>query len=149
MSEPQEPKNKVVSGTIIIHVRNTQLAACLISIGVALRNDPPYTVKELPNGERVTTWNFEPKSRDGIHLTQELIKAWVHEPKWSEEHPTHPFTFALHALKNYRQMVEHIHSQKPWVAYLSETGVHTIWVIKGSEREQTCIDLGLERIAGG
>lgn len=148
MTQPiADAKNFIENGTHIVHVRNTQLAACLVAVGIHLRKDPPYTIREEPSGEQITTWNFEPESPDGIFKTRELVRAWTLEPKWSEENPTHPFTFAMHAIKNYKQMVDHIITQRPRVAYASDTGKHNIWCMKGSKREQACIDMGLRRIS--
>jgi hypothetical protein len=141
----QDGAGDVRQGSLIVYVRNTQLAACLVAIGVRLRKDPPYTKKEMGNGDVVTTWNFEAKTPDGGINTLDMLKAWKDDVAFGEKNPTHPFTFAMHAVKNYRQMVEHVHNQQPWVAYVSETGMHTIWVIKDSAKARECVALGLSR----
>ena len=141
----REGAGDIRQGSLVVYVRNTQLAACLVSIGVKLRKDPPYTKKEMAGGDTVTTWNFEAKSSCGGINTLDMLKAWKDDVAFGEKYPTHPFTFAMHAVKNYRQMVEHVHHQSPWVAYMSETGVHTIWVIKDSSKDKECVSLGLSR----
>jgi len=150
MQENTEPRKlpegyAIEKGTTIIYVRNTQLAACLGAVGIPFRLDPPYTIREKEDGERITTWNFEPQSADGTLNTLELVKVWPEHVKFAEEHPLHPFTFAMIALKNYRQMVDHCINQKPFISYKSMTGEHIVWVIKDSKKDEECKELGLER----
>lgn len=145
MTQKKIQSAKALENQLIVKVRNTQLAAALIAVGVQLRTDPPYTVHLDDRDNRITTWLFEDKSADGVYNTSELIKAWQDDVEFGEENPTHPFTFAMHAMKNYKKLVDHVKHQKPFVGYLSVTGIHTIWVVKGSKKEQECIRMGLKR----
>lgn len=135
----------IKQGDSIVYVRNTQLAAALYTIGIPLRKDPPYTKSKRVDDSLMTTWHFHPKDSEGLYDTVELMEAWKDDVEFIRNNPTHPFTYTMLSIKNYKQFVDHVHRQKPWVSYKFKNGKKTMWVIEGSEKEQGCIEKGMTR----
>ena len=131
--------------TQIIQVRDTKLAAALLTVGLPLRKDPPYFKKENADGSTYLVWNFETKTKDGMFTAVELIKAWNKEEEFVEANQNHPFSMAAQAIRNYRKMVEHTHNQKPFVSYKYQNSKQIAWVVKGSDEEENCIERGMVR----
>lgn len=136
----------ISKGDFIHHVRNTELAAALASIGVPLRKDPPYCQVELANGQRITTFNFEPYTKDRTLRTADLIKAWKQDLAFIQKYPQHPFTFAMAAVKNLDRFREHLKEDKPWVVYRPPAGQSRYLVKPGSKKETALIREGFKRL---
>ena len=129
--------DEVTAGTQIIHVRNTQLAAALLSVGVPLRRDPPYRRVRKANGAEIVTYNFFPCSPDGSISAVECIKAWHKDLDFIKANPQHPFTFAMCAVKNLHDFNEHhrVKDPEPFIAFRlpaeeSPLGVTSILTVK-------------------
>lgn len=142
---PVEIHSELTQGTVIYQVQNLDLACCLLSVGIPLRTDPPYVHAEMKDGREILVWNFREQNPEGDMKTQDLIAAFSQDMKWIDEHPDHPFTFAMCALKNRAKLLEHIQSSTPWVAFKGR-GRGMLLVKKGSNKEARCVTKGMTRI---
>ncbi len=140
------PENKIVRGGSITLVKNVDLASCLVAIGIPLREDPPYTYKELANGEQVWSFHFEEQDVDGQIKTSDMIKAFRNKEKFIEENPRHVMTFAMCALINRKDILDHMkkHKDKPLLGF--KKGKSTLWATKGSLKHAKYVKLGLKQI---
>lgn len=140
-----EGQNKISDGTAVIRVTNLDLAICLQSVGVDLRKDPPYTHVRLKNGEDKWVFNFNPKDRDGVYNTVDLVNAFREDAKWVQENPRHPFTFALCALRNKEIFMRHMKKSVPYVAFKAPSGA-TLYVVEGSRKHKNALAKGMIQI---
>tara|TARA_R110002153_G_scaffold84197_2_gene211029 strand:+ start:17946 stop:18353 length:408 start_codon:yes stop_codon:yes gene_type:complete len=133
------------SGTNIVQVSNTDLAVCLASVGVKLREDPPYT--HLVRGEE-TYWvfNFEATDVSGTLDTKKMCEAFSQDAKWMTDHPQHPFTFAMVALKNFRTFRDFMETSKPYVSFKAPNGASVLHVVQDSKKHARCIEKGMVQI---
>jgi len=130
-------------GTEIVHVRNLELAVCLVSVGVPLRKDPPYTHVRLSNGEDKWTFNFHPRSSDKTYNTIDLCSAFSQDMKWIAQNPQHPFTFAMVAVKNLDIFKAHMVRHVPYVAFSASGGAATLYVRENSRKHERCVAKGM------
>jgi hypothetical protein len=137
--------NEITDGTAVIHIRNLDLAICLLSVGVALRKDPPYTHHKLKNGAHQWTFNFEPKDSDGQFLTMDLVEAFKQDMKFIEENPVHPMTFAMCALKNRELFKKHMSKSVPYVSFRAQGGA-TLFVKEGSRKHRNAVAKGMVQV---
>lgn len=137
--------NQMVNGSAVIHVRNLDLAACLLSVGVALRKDPPYTHLKLENGEHQWTFNFEPKDMDGKLNTMTMVAAFKEDLKFIEDNPLHPFTFAMCALKNRQQLKQWAVKSTPFVSFKASGGA-VLYVLEGSKKHRNAVAKGMIQV---
>jgi len=142
MSEGKKDINEVHNGTSVIHVRNLDLAVCLLSVGVLLRKDPPYVHHKLSNGEHQWTFNFEPFDSDNQFRTMELVDAYKADAKFVKENPVHPMTFAMCAVKNLSSFKIHMAKSVPFVSFRVQGGA-TLYVLEGSKKHRNCVDKGM------
>ena len=140
---PKEEEEESISGARVIPVKNLELAVCLVSVGVPLRKDPPYTHFKLANGQEEWTFMFEESTSDGVFATVDLIKAFSEDMKWVEEHPEHPFTFAMAAVKNLNTFKAHISRSVPYVAFQAQQGKATLYVKEGGRKYERCLQKGM------
>lgn len=143
--ENQFDVNEVKDGTAVVHVRNLDLAVCLLSVGVPLRKDPPYTHLRLKNGEDQWTFNFDTTDSDGQFNTSDLIAAFKEDMKFIDENPVHPFTFAMCALKNLDSFKRHMLQSVPYVGFRAQGGA-TLFVKEGSKKYRNCKAKGMVQI---
>jgi len=144
--QPGHDNQHIAKDSLVIHVTNIDLAICLISVGIPLRDDPPFTHIRLLNGEERFIFNFHSASEDGTENTGKLIQAFREDAKFISENPTHPFTFAMCALKNRERFREVLSKSKPWVAFRnSRGGKANLLVVEGSRKHQQCIRKGMVR----
>jgi hypothetical protein len=129
-------------------VSDKRLAAALIAVGCHLRKDPPYVMVEYADGSRRTTFNFLPTDADGVLRTEDLIKAWGEDLTFLDANPHHPFTFAMCALRNYQQILEHLTKDVPYVQFHAKyQGRQAILMVKkGSRKEEAARKRGLQQI---
>lgn len=137
--------NEVQQGTAVIHVRNLDLAVCLLSVGVLLRKDPPYTHLKLRNGEHQWVFNFNPTDSDGQFKTMDLVKSFSEDMKFISEKPNHPLTFAMCAVKNRASFKEHMAKDVPFVAFKGR-GPAILYVKEGSKKHKNCIAKGMTQV---
>ena len=140
--------SELKAGTEICFVSDTRLAAALVSVGVPLRKDPPYVQVKRANGALQTVFHFYPTDEQGQLKTVELIKAWSQDIRFIEANPLHPFTFAMCALRNYQQILEHLATDKPWVQFEGKQDGKkvTLLVKEGSPKHKAATSKGLKQI---
>lgn len=140
----------ITATTSIVHVKDSKLAAALITVGVPLRKDPPYTHVLLKNGHEEFTYNFHLSTPDGEFLTRDLVKAWSEDVAFLASNPRHPFAYAMLAVKNYAQILAHQHIDRPFVAFNAtdeESGEPcTLLVQKDTRKHKAAIEAGFTQI---
>ena len=141
-----EGHNSIGKGTVIIHVRNTELAVCLLAVGILLREDPPYTHKKLRSGIREVTFNFKPHNADGDMDTQTLIDGYREREKFISENPTHPFTFAMCSVHNLYSFRDHFAKDIPYVGFQAKDGRSILYVKEGSRKHRLQIEKGSTQV---
>jgi len=136
------------SGTEVVHVRDKKLAACLLAVGIRLRKDPPYVYTRTKNGKEAVIFNFLPQDDEGELRTAEMIKAWNQDVKFIEENPFHPFTFAMCALRNYRDIIDHLQRDTPYLAFSTQRKGEpaTLLVKPGSKRHKAALQRGYKQL---
>lgn len=134
--------------TAIYQVKDKRLAACLLAVGIRLRKDPPYLQVKTPDGVIHTTFNFLPSCDEGLLKTGDLIKAWSRDLDYISENPMHPFTFAMCAIRNYQDILEHLKNDVPYVAFsaTADGKKATLLVKEGSRKHKAAEDRGMKRI---
>ncbi len=144
---PKQSKDKpLTKGDSVCIVRNTALAAVMVAVGIPLRTDPPYIVKRLQNGSDLVSWLFHEKTPDGSISFRDCNEAWHNQEMFAERYPTHPITFAMHTILNYRQMVDCVKdTQCKFIGYLTPDRTKTIWVVDGCEKHHKIKAMGWER----
>lgn len=154
-------KSSLKRGQMIYNVRDHGLAVCLFSVGIPMREDPPYISVDVGTEESprvITTYNFMPCSEDGALDTGKLIKAWTKDldflaevKEWDdrgEEHPMHSFSVAMAAWKNAWKFLDHHKNDTPYVAYITKRkgrAAHML-VKKGSRKDRAAQKRGLRRV---
>ena len=144
VNQSEQPSTSLEKGSVVYQVQNVDLACCLLSLGVPLREDPPYTHAEMADGRKILVWNFQNQNVEGDLATADLVKAFSQDMKFVDENPDHPFTFAMCALKNRQKLMDHIKDSTPWVAFKGR-GRGLLLVKKGSKKEARCIAKGMKR----
>jgi len=140
-----EELTNVKQGTEIVLVKNLDLAVCLVSVGVRLRSDPPYSAVKTEAGVVSVTYNFHSRSACGTYLTMDLCKAFSEDMKWIAAHPSHPFTFAMVAVKNLESFKESLARAVPFVSFRA-SGAAVLYVKEGSEKHRRCVAKGMTQI---
>lgn len=143
---PARAKDEIIGQrTAIQRVTDLDLAIALMSAGVPLRTDPPFTAHKLTNGHTAWVFNFHLKTADGKDKTEDLIEAYRNSDKFIAENPGHVFTGAICALKNRAKMMEIMKRVKPWVAYSPPGGGPAVLCLEGSQRQARYIKKGWKR----
>lgn len=132
-------EGSIQNGTTIIQVRNLDLAVALLSVGVPLREDPPYTHVKFKDGTVRWTFHFEPTDVDGVYKTSDLINAFNEDMKWIEANPRHPFTFCMVAVKNLEAFKSHMLHDVPYLAFKAQGGRAVMYVKEGSKKHKNCV----------
>lgn len=142
-------------GTAICHVRNTLLAAGLLSMGIPLRDDPAFTHIKNKAGREIFTYNFHPGDPLGRFNTSQLIGWWRRDLDFiaSEErkesadpsYVIHPWARVLTALQNYKELLEGQAVNIPWIpfGYMSSQGPMQLLVKEGTRKHQAALKRGL------
>ena len=141
-----EVQPTIGQGTVIWKVSNTDLACCLVAVGIKLRKDPPYTHVKRSDGTEQWTFLFEAQTEDGVLKTGDMIQAFTQDMKWIENKPDHPFTFAMCAVKNVHQFHEHMQNDVPFVGFRSKSGRAIMYVKENSRKHRRAIDKGMIQI---
>jgi hypothetical protein len=135
----------ISDNTSVVRVTNLDLAVALFSVGVPLREDPPFTAARLKSGEIRWVFNFFPTTSDGKKKTMDLVKAYKESDKYIADNPVDIFTGALCALRNRAIFIERLGRVKPWVSFRSPSGQSTVQCIEGSKRHENYIRKGWVR----
>jgi hypothetical protein len=138
-------RGAISSNTSIVRVTDFDLAVALFSVGVPLREDPPYTAARLKNGEVRWVFNFFSHTSDKKKKTMDLVSGYAQSDKYIAENPVDIFTGAMCALRNRSIFVERLAKVKPWVAFRSPTGQSTVQCIEGSKRHENYLKKGWVR----
>jgi hypothetical protein len=80
--------------------------------------------------------------------TAELIKAWGQDLDFIKANPLHPFTFAMCAIRNYQQILEHLKNDTPFVQFKGHQDgreVHLL-VKEGSPKHEAAKRKGLQQV---
>ena len=142
--QPRPAVNQIGEGTVVHQIKNLDLAIALISIGVPMRKDPPYTAVRMTDDTIDWTFNFEAQDSDGQFTTAELVDAFRQDMKFIEENPVHPMTFVMCALKNRHSFLDHMARARPYVPFKYDGGA-TMYVVEGSKKHQNMIAHGYEQ----
>jgi hypothetical protein len=142
-------KSDITKGTMIFHVKNLDLAVCLISIGIPLRKDPPYTHIRLLDGTSDWTFHFESCDAQKQLKTSDMIKAFKADMEWIAKNPIHPMTFAMCSVKNRESFLSHMARDVPFVGYKSPGGTAVLYVKEGSQKQANCEAKGMKRVNPG
>ena len=138
----------VGKGTAVVQVADKTLAACLLAVGIRLRKDPPYLSVRKSDGKVTTVFNFLPSCDEGKLKTTEMIAAWKKDLQFIKDFPMHPFTFAMCAIRNYQDILEHVSHDTPFVAFKARSNGKpaTLLVKEGSKKHEAAVKRGLVRI---
>lgn len=150
--EPDLGQEEMGGRTMVIQVTDERLAVCLFSVGIPLREDPPYVSVDMgpPGKPNIrTVYHFEPATPDGKTKTSDLVRAWSKDLEFIEKNPLHPFTIAMCVMKNMREFREHHQERgKPMVAFRAQ--VDGKWmnqlVVRGSRKHQAALKRGLKQV---
>jgi len=145
---PPNYDSEVTRGTAIVNVSDKRLAACLIAVGIRLRKDPPYTRVRRLDGSIHTTFHFLPACDEGELKTADMVRAWGQDLDFIDKNPLHPFTFAMCAIRNYQQILEHMKKAKPYVAFrVKRNGKPaTLLVKEGSKKYEAAKKRGYRQV---
>jgi hypothetical protein len=143
--EKAKSPGAISNNTAIVRVTDLDLAVALFSVGVPLRQDPPYTAARLKSGEIRWVFNFFPTTSDKKKKTMDLVRAYAESDKYIAEHPVDIFTGAMCALRNKSMFIERLAKVRPWISFRSPTGQSTIQCIEGSKRHENYIKKGWVR----
>jgi hypothetical protein len=138
-------------GDTVVVVRDSLLAAAMIAAGIELRHDPAYLFVKLENGHEQWSFNFKPCDKDNDVQAKDCIEGWKEYLNWVKHNPTHPFAFAMCAVRNYIAIREHQQTARPFHAYRmppEEEGQEppTLLVMANSEKERLAIEKGYQRL---
>jgi hypothetical protein len=145
----QKRKTEIAKGTVIYHVKNLDLAVCLLSIGIPMRKDPPYTHVRLTDGTSDWTFHFGHQDGQGQLKTGDMIKAFAMDMEWIHKNPMHPMTFAMCAVKNLDSFKAHMARDVPYVGFKSPGGIAVLYVKEGSQKHKNCVSKGMVRVNPG
>ena len=141
-NEPQTQE-----GDVIWRVANTELAVCLLSVGIPLRTDlNSYVHTKLKDGTDQWIFLFGAEDRDGVLKTGDLIHGFTEDMKWIKEHPDNPFTYAMCAVKNLYAFKQHMRRDVPFVGFRSPAGKSVMWVKDGSRKYRNCVTKGMVQV---
>lgn len=137
----------VGSGDFIVRVTDFDLAVCLISVGVSLRTDPPYTHSKLKNGQHRWVWNFNTMTSDGKAKTVDLIKQYNQGLRYINDAGKGDTALAgaIAALQNRTLLVSHMRKSKPWIGFRHPGGSAVMLVIEGSKKAANARQRGMVR----
>lgn len=149
-SDIEGGKNALVSkpfkGSRIYYVKNLDLAVCLLSLGIRLRDDPPLTHVRYPDGFDEVTFNFDTESEDGSIQTADMIKAFSNDMQFIEKNPEHPMSYAMSAIKNRVSLLDVIKNSVPYIAFSSTPNGPPIYVKEGTAKHKNCIAKGMIQV---
>lgn len=140
--------SELQQGQAVVCVRDKRLAACLIAVGIQLRKDPPYVQISRKDGTIQTTFNFYPSDDEGVLQTTDMVGAWGQDLDFIKENPMHPFTFAMCAIRNYQDILDHLKRDTPYVAFRTKQNGRsaTVMVKKGSRKHKAAENRGLKQL---
>lgn len=99
--------------------RNTELAACLITLGFPLLNDTPGFSRVIGEGISApggaVTWWFGKCSRDGKYTMAEVLARWE-DWKWlNDPNNLDPLAYIITGFHNRRRLIDEVKQQAAMV----------------------------------
>ena len=136
------PDNKIGNGGAILtpedfdSTRNTELAACLITLGFPLLNDPPGFSRVIGEGIAgpggAVTWWFGKRSRDGKYTMDQVLARWEDWNWLNDPNNLDPLAYIITGFHNKRRLVDEVKKQE--VMVLVRTGSRYALFSKNSSR---------------
>ena len=136
---------EVENGSTVVYVTDDHLAAALVAVGVPFQR-PAIIRRKAANGKEITQWMFSDKNVAGDLQTKSLIKEWNRWERFISVNPSHPFTFAICAVKNLPRIQEIKRDAKPYVSFRHPNGTHILHVSEGSKRHTEYVLQGLKQL---
>lgn len=134
--------NQIGSGGVILtpedfeSTRNTELAACLITLGFPLLNDTPGFSRVIGEGIAgpggAVTWWFGKRSRDGKYTMDQVLARWEDWSWLNDPNNQDPLAYIITGFHNKRRLVDEIKKQD--VMVLVRTGSRYALFSKNSSR---------------
>lgn len=136
-----EAKKPLVEGVILKpedfgSTRNTELAACLVTLGFELLNGSAGFARVIGDGIAApggaVTWYFSKRSRDGRYTLGEVLARWD-DWDWLNSDTQDPLAYVITAFHNKRRLVDEIKRQE--VMVLVRTGRRYALFAKNAGRQ--------------
>lgn len=134
--------NQIGNGGVILtpedfeSTRNTELAACLITLGFPLLNDTPGFSRVIGEGIAgpggAVTWWFGKRSRDGKYTMDQVLARWEDWNWLNDPNNQDPLAYIITGFHNKRRLVDEIKKQD--VMVLVRTGSRYALFSKNSSR---------------
>lgn len=134
--------NQIGSGGVILtpedfeSTRNTELAACLITLGFPLLNDTPGFSRVIGEGIAgpggAVTWWFGKRSRDGKYTMDQVLARWEDWNWLNDPNNQDPLAYIITGFHNKRRLVDEVKKQE--VMVLVRTGSRYALFSKNSSR---------------
>lgn len=116
--------------------RNTELAACLITLGFPLLNDTPGFARVIGDGIAgpggAVTWWFGKRSADGRYSLGEVMARWEDWGWLNDVNNMDPLAYIITAFHNKRRLVDEV--KKREVMVLVRSGRRCALFSKNSSR---------------
>ena len=116
--------------------RNTELAACLITLGFPLLNSTPGFSRVIGEGIAApggaVTWWFEKRSRDGKYTMDEVLARWEDWNWLNDPNNLDPLAYIITGFHNRRRLIDEVKQQA--VMVLVRTGARYALFSKNSSR---------------
>lgn len=116
--------------------RNTELAACLITLGFPLLNDTPGFARVIGDGIAgpggAVTWWFGKRSADGRYSLGEVMARWEDWGWLNDVNNMEPLAYIITAFHNKRRLVDEV--KKREVMVLVRSGRRCALFSKNSSR---------------
>ena len=116
--------------------RNTELAACLITLGFPLLNSTPGLSRVIGEGIAApggaVTWWFEKRSRDGKYTMDEVLARWEDWNWLNDPNNLDPLAYIITGFHNRRRLIDEVKQQA--VMVLVRTGARYALFSKNSSR---------------
>lgn len=112
------PPNKTEHGGVILtpenfeSTRNTELAACLITLGFPLLSETPGFARVIGDGITgpggAVTWWFEKRSRDGRYEMGYVLARWNDWQWLSDPETADPLAYIITSFHNRRRLMDEV-----------------------------------------
>lgn len=135
---------RISEGSLVIQITDRSLAIFLASVGVPMKENPPFKHIELTTGEEKWIFNFADRTLDGTS-TRSLVEAYQNREQHLGQDTA--VSGALAVLANLEKFTEIEARSKPWRGYYHKSKpTLTTWAKRGSEREARLIEKNYKRV---
>ncbi|WP_288859857.1 hypothetical protein [uncultured Akkermansia sp.] len=129
-------KRQILTPEDFESTRNTELAACLITLGFPLLNSTPGFSRVIGEGIAApggaVTWWFEKRSRDGKYTMDEVLARWEDWNWLNDPNNLDPLAYIITGFHNRRRLIDEVKQQA--VMVLVRTGARYALFSKNSSR---------------